>query len=103
VEIHTKGIPLGGGWNPNTAVTFPGKGRFHPDGLAYVFDSGTDFKVWKDWLEVENCRHIAFGRSFLAVTVNGQFPSEGESRGRLEMRRDDCSVIIPLAEIRCSG
>ena len=103
VEIHTKGIPVGGGWNPNTAVTFPGKGRFHPDGLAYVFDTGTEFKVGKDCLEVQNCRHIAFERPGLAVTVNGQFPSEGESRGRLEIKGDDCNVILPLALVRMTG
>lgn len=103
VEVRTKGMPVGGGWNPNTAVTFPGTGRFHPDGLAYVFDTGTELRVEKDCLEVNNCRHMVFERPDLAVTLDGVPQEEGESRGRLEVNGKDCHVIIPRAVVRFAG
>ena len=103
VEIRTEGNPVGGGWNPNTAVTFPGEGRFHPDGLAYVYDTGTELRVEEDCLEVRNCRYMVFEGAGLEITVNGVPPPEGESRGSLEIVGDDCRVIMPMAVVRLNG
>ena len=100
VEIITRGIPVGGGWNPNTTVTYPGAGRFHPTCLMYIFDTGVELKIEKNTLEKEICRHIVFERADLAIQLNGNPLSHGEGKGVLKISGADCSVFMPMARIQ---
>lgn len=100
VELHTLGTPVGGGWNPNTAVTFPGIGRFHPDILMYTFDTGVDLKIEENALEKESCRHIIFERSDLTIQLNGNPINYEEEFGILEISGSDCSVYMPKARVK---
>lgn len=97
VEVHTRGNPVGGGWNPNTAVTFPGIGRFHPTGLMYIFDTGSELKIERNCIEKENCRHIVFEQGDLSVRMNGKTITEGTHRGSLSICGDGCRVKISRA------
>lgn len=103
VEVHIKGNPIGGGWNPTTAVTFPGYGRFHPSGLMYIYDSGAKLNIAKDCLERKHCLHIAYERPDLVVLVDGKTPPQGKSEGSLLITGADSEVSIPKAEISLAG
>lgn len=103
VEIITRGNPVGGGWNPNTTVTYPGAGRFHPTSLMYIFDTGVELKIEKNALEKDICRHIVFERADLAIQLNGNPISQGEGEGVLKISGADCSVFMPMARIQFDG
>ncbi|MDD4658661.1 MAG: hypothetical protein PHW26_06450 [Eubacteriales bacterium] len=103
VEIITTGNPVGGGWNPNTTVTYPGAGRFHPTCLMYIFDTGAELKIETNALEKESCRHIIFERSDLNILLNGNSIRQGEGLGTLKISGADCNVYIPRARINFDG
>lgn len=103
VEITAKGNPVGGGWNPNTTVTYPGAGRFHPTCLTYIFDTGAELKIEANALEKESCRHIIFERSDLNILLNGNSIRQGEGIGTLRISGADCHVYLPMAKINFDG
>jgi len=103
VEVHTKGNPVGGGWNPITAMTFPGRGRFHSTGLMYLFDSGSKFEVQRDCMEKVMCRHMVFERRNLTVLLDGRKLNPGQARGPLEISGIDSKVSFPMAEVYFKG
>lgn len=103
VEIITRGNPVGGGWNPNTTVTYPGAGRFHPTCLTYIFDTGAELKIEANALEKESCRHIIFERSDLNILLNGNSIRQGEGIGTLKISGADCNVYLPMARITFDG
>ena len=103
VELHLKGNPVGGGWNPNTAVTFSGIGRFHPTGLMYTYDNGTNFKVEANCIETESCRRMIFERPDLTVLLSETPLDQGRHKGRLEITGPDCKVVIPKAQVELRG
>jgi len=103
VELRTKGNPVGGGWNPNTAVTYPGVGRFHPTGLMYIFDTGTKVKVENNCVEKENYRHIVFERSDISIMLDGRPMSQGYYQGSLTITGKDSNIFIPKASAHLDG
>jgi hypothetical protein len=103
VELHTCGNPVGGGWNPNTAVTFPDAGRFHPDLLMYTFDTDVKVVIERDALERECFRHISFERSDLNILLDGSPVKQGNESGTLEINGSDCSLFMPKAKINYDG
>lgn len=103
VELQILGLPVGGGWNPNTAVTFPSIGRFHPDILTYTYDTRVNFKVEKNALEKESCHHIIFERPDLTIQLDGNSIKHGEGIGALEISGSDCSVYMPRARLQYDG
>jgi hypothetical protein len=100
VEIITRGNPVGGGWNPNTAVTYPGAGRFHSTRLSYFYDSGTEIDIGKNCLEKQMCCHLVFERPQLELLLDGSPLSPGNHQGSLKLTGEDCIVFIPMAKIR---
>jgi hypothetical protein len=103
VEVSTLGNPVGGGWNPMTAVTYPGVGRFHPTGLMYIYDTGTNFKVEKNCIEEEPCRRMVFERPQLDILADGQKYSQGTLISHIQLRGEDVSLDFPQASISRAG
>lgn len=103
VELSFQGMPVAGGWNPNTSTTFPGIGRFHRDILMYTFDTGATFKIENNALEKELCRQVVFEGPDLKIKINDEPPAIGESVGGLEISGPGCHVLLPRANISFSG
>lgn len=103
VEVNTLGNPVGGGWNPMTAVTFPGVGRFHPTGLMYIYDTGASFKVEKNCIEEEPCRRMIFERPHLDILAEGQQYCQGTISGHIQLWGDDVTLDFPRARISRAG
>lgn len=103
VEFVSRSLPVGGGWDPRSAVTFPGAGRFHPDGLQYTYPGGMEVKVGKDALEKELCRRVVFERENLSSSLDGAPLSPGKYTGRLEVTGADCRLILPRGRICLEG
>ena len=96
-------LPVGGGWDPRSAVTFPGEGRFHPDGLQYIYQSGAAIKVGKNALEKEMCRRVVFEREDLNLCLDGAMLAPGQSMGKLEITGADCRLSVPRARVTFDG
>lgn len=103
VEYIAKSLPVGGGWDPRSAVTFPGEGRFHPDGLRYIYASGATIQIGKNALEKETCRRMVFERSDLRLSLAGAAMTMGKSTGKLEVTGADCRLFVPKAKVFFDG
>lgn len=102
VEIKIRGNPIGGGWNPNTAVTYPGVGRFYPTGLMYIYDTGTELYIGRNCIERENCT-IVFERGNLDIRLNGETITEGSHLGSLSISGNDSKVKLSRARVNYSA
>ncbi|MGI6343626.1 MAG: hypothetical protein ACOX18_00970 [Bacillota bacterium] len=103
VELVTRGNPVGAAWNPLTAVSFPGEGRFHPTALLYIYDSGARLEVKANCLEKEFLRRFLFERDDLDIRLDGQPLRHGLAQGCLEIVSSDASVYVPQARVRFAG
>lgn len=103
VEVNTNGNPVGGGWNPNTAVTFPGIGRFHPTGLMYIFDNGTRLNVAVNCIEKTPCRLMVFERPDLTILIDGSPCTTGGHQGQLMVSGGDVEIKMAAAKVNFTG
>lgn len=66
----------------------------------YTYANGSEIEVARDCIERETCCHMAFERVGLEVLVDGKRVGPGNYHGRLEIRGDDCKLVMARAEIR---